>query len=35
MCISLLQVIAPKVHGFDVTKQSELDKLLIQLDGTR
>eukprot|EP01121_Diplochlamys_sp_Union-15-3_P012197 TRINITY_DN3625_c0_g1_i1.p1 TRINITY_DN3625_c0_g1~~TRINITY_DN3625_c0_g1_i1.p1 ORF type:complete len:463 (-),score=136.13 TRINITY_DN3625_c0_g1_i1:44-1348(-) len=28
------EIIAPKVHGKDVTKQEEVDKLLLELDGT-
>lgn len=27
-------IIAPKIIGFDVTKQAEIDKFMIDLDGT-
>ncbi len=32
---AVIQEIAPRVQGFDARKQAELDRVLIQLDGTR
>lgn len=29
------EIIAPKLNGFNVTKQAEIDKILIELDGTK